>query len=179
MEMVQKGGHFLGIAPANNFMGLGFYQFSPELYSSIFARKNGFMIDRITLFEESLRGKWYEIINPEKVWKHSEIISKHKTYTFVQARKIDTVLIFSSIPQQSHYLLLWSDYANSTSKNRYPYPKNGEYRSSMVQKVFDGIKKYCPEPVKTIYRTIIRATKPRFDPEFFKKIDIFKLEENK
>ena len=32
MEMLSVGGHFIGITPANNFCGHGFYQFSPELY---------------------------------------------------------------------------------------------------------------------------------------------------
>lgn len=35
MQMLQVGGHYLAITPANNFMGHGFYQFSPELYFSI------------------------------------------------------------------------------------------------------------------------------------------------
>ena len=42
MEMLQEGGHFIGITPANNLMGHGFYQFSPELYFRIFSKENGF-----------------------------------------------------------------------------------------------------------------------------------------
>ena len=35
LEMVESGGHFISIGPANNAMGHGFYQFSPELYFRI------------------------------------------------------------------------------------------------------------------------------------------------
>lgn len=31
LKMERPGGHFIGITPANNFLGHGFYQFSPEL----------------------------------------------------------------------------------------------------------------------------------------------------
>ena len=30
MEMVKVGGHFIQVTVANNFIGHGFYQFSPE-----------------------------------------------------------------------------------------------------------------------------------------------------
>jgi hypothetical protein len=38
MEMLSIGGHFLGITPANNFCGHGFYQFSPGALFSHFLR---------------------------------------------------------------------------------------------------------------------------------------------
>jgi len=37
MEMLTVGGHFLGITPANNACGHGFYQFSPDLYFRVFS----------------------------------------------------------------------------------------------------------------------------------------------
>ena len=36
MAMIRMGGHFVNFSPANNFMGHGFYQFSPELFYRIF-----------------------------------------------------------------------------------------------------------------------------------------------
>ena len=38
MEMVRLDGWFLGITPANNFMGHGVYQFSPEVFFRLFVR---------------------------------------------------------------------------------------------------------------------------------------------
>src|SRR4051812_2544793 len=45
MEMVAVGGHYMGVGPANNFPGHGFYQFSPELYWRIFSPANGFEVE--------------------------------------------------------------------------------------------------------------------------------------
>ncbi len=55
MEMVRVGGHYLGITPANNFMGHGFYQFSPEMYFSVFTRENGFELISLVAFEDRPR----------------------------------------------------------------------------------------------------------------------------
>ncbi len=41
MEMVRVGGHFVGITIANNLMGHGFYQFSPELYYRVLSPEMG------------------------------------------------------------------------------------------------------------------------------------------
>ena len=54
MEMVRIGGHYVGIVPANNWMGHGFYQFSPELYCGIFTRENGFELVSLVAFEDAL-----------------------------------------------------------------------------------------------------------------------------
>ena len=42
MQMVDVGGHFFVHTMANNFMGHGFYQFSPELFYRVFSPENGF-----------------------------------------------------------------------------------------------------------------------------------------
>jgi SAM-dependent methyltransferase len=39
MDALKTGGHFIGITPANNLMGHGFYQFSPELYFVFFLKR--------------------------------------------------------------------------------------------------------------------------------------------
>src|SRR5262249_13058363 len=53
MEMVSRGGHFLGITPANNLMGHGFYQFSPELLYRIFSPANGYQIRKLMICENN------------------------------------------------------------------------------------------------------------------------------
>ena len=42
MQMLDVGGHFFVHTMANNFMGHGFYQFSPELFYRVFSPENGF-----------------------------------------------------------------------------------------------------------------------------------------
>jgi hypothetical protein len=49
MQALCVGGNFIGFSPANNLMGHGFYQFSPELFFRIFSEENGFKINGMFL----------------------------------------------------------------------------------------------------------------------------------
>jgi len=64
MEMLVPGGHFLGIGPANNFCGHGFYQFSPDLFFRIFSTENGFEVERMILCEVQADADWFEVRDP-------------------------------------------------------------------------------------------------------------------
>ena len=48
-RMLKVGGRFIGISPANNWLGHGFYQFSPELMWR-FCKGFGFNVNRIDLY---------------------------------------------------------------------------------------------------------------------------------
>jgi len=47
MKLVKKDGHLIIVTPANNLLGHGFYQFSPELFYGIFSNQNGFDIVQV------------------------------------------------------------------------------------------------------------------------------------
>src|SRR6266853_5261763 len=51
LELVQRGGHFLTTTPANNLVGHGFYQLSPELFFRVFSAENGFALRKIVLYD--------------------------------------------------------------------------------------------------------------------------------
>jgi hypothetical protein len=61
MEMVKVGGHFIQVTVANNFIGHGFYQFSPELMYRVFSADNGFAAEAVVLHEMLGGGKWYRM----------------------------------------------------------------------------------------------------------------------
>ena len=63
MRMVDVNGHFLSVAPANNWAGHGFYQFSPELFYRVLAPPNGFQVERMLITERS-SARWYEVRDP-------------------------------------------------------------------------------------------------------------------
>lgn len=108
MEMVRLGGHYLAITPANNFMGHGFYQFSPELYFRILCPENGFEMERVMLFESDPNAQWFDVPDPEVVKRRVELVNSKPTYLLVQARKIDARPLFASAPQQSDYVQAWN-----------------------------------------------------------------------
>lgn len=109
MEMLKVGGHFFSHTMANNFMGHGFYQFSPELFYRVFARENGFRVHRVVVFESRIgRPKWYEAADPQQIGERVELINGRQTYLMVHAERIADVPLFTAPPQQADYSALWS-----------------------------------------------------------------------
>ena len=108
MNMVKRGGYFLSLAPCNNFMGHGFYQFSPELFYSIFCEKNGFIVERMFILESIPNAQWYEVANPFNIGCRVELVNSKVTYLYVQARRIDDIYLADIKPQQSDYVAKWA-----------------------------------------------------------------------
>lgn len=50
-KMLKVGGYFCSITVCNNFVGHGFYQFSPEFFRSAFSEENGYKVHDIELAE--------------------------------------------------------------------------------------------------------------------------------
>jgi hypothetical protein len=108
MEMVQVGGHFIAMSPANNFMGHGFYQFSPELFYRVLSPDNGFTIERMLVYEEyAAAPRFFEVPDAGVGGRRVALINRHPAYLLVRARRVADVPIFQVVPQQSDYVPLW------------------------------------------------------------------------
>lgn len=107
MEMLAVGGHFLGITCANNFMGHGFYQFSPELYYRVFSPENGFRVEKMFVCETHAEGKWYAVADPEAVGDRVTLVNRQPTFLMVCARKTQDKEVFTRTPLQSDYMAVW------------------------------------------------------------------------
>lgn len=121
MEMLNIGGHFIGITPANNFCGHGFYQFSPELYFRIFSKLNGFALRAILTKEKNT---WFRVIDPDQFGGRVELQNNRPTYLFVLAKKVAEREAFLQSPQQSDYARKWekgSNKAQAPSKVASPF----------------------------------------------------------
>jgi len=108
MEMVSIGGHLIVATTANNFMGHGFYQFSPELYYRILSDQNGFVLEDMVICETDKGSPWYKVSDPENLGRRVELVNRRPTYLMVRARKLRRADIFSTNPQQSDYAAIWA-----------------------------------------------------------------------
>lgn len=109
MEMLEVGGHLLVHTMANNFMGHGFYQFSPELFYRVLSPENGFRIHRAVVFKSRIgTPRWYEAADPQEIGERVELINGRPTYLLVHAERIADVPMFAAPPQQADYSALWS-----------------------------------------------------------------------
>jgi hypothetical protein len=160
MEMVEIGGYFLGITPANNHFGHGFYQFSPELYFRIFSLANGFHLEKMAVFEETRKCPWYEITDPEALGERVYLINHQPTMLLVVAKKISNEKINAYPPVQSDYRTLWENKAgpiaapkDNTIKRIARAPKSMFRRISIRLERLTGMLERRPKHFK------------RFDPE--------------
>jgi hypothetical protein len=110
MNLVRPGGHLLLIAPANNQLGHGFYQFSPELFFRVLSPAYGFEPPQV-LVKDSRRhsGPWLEVQDPARIGGRAELVSHRVQYLYIQARRTDDRAVdFSTAPQQSDYVAAWA-----------------------------------------------------------------------
>ncbi len=135
MEMLEVGGHFVGITPANNACGHGFYQFSPELYFRVFSAENGFRIHNVFAYESCRKGKkpWFVAADPLEIRELLTFVNRRETYLLLQAERIEEKPIFATPPQQSYYTALaWDDRPDAPAS----LPSVSSFRQ------------YVPEPLK-------------------------------
>lgn len=103
MRMLRTGGHYIAFTPANNQMGHGFYQFSPELYFAAFSRMNGFEMQQMLI--HSAAG-WFEVSDPKVVKSRVTLDSSGPMMLAVIAKKVAPITVFST-PQQDSYERAW------------------------------------------------------------------------
>ncbi|MDZ4686086.1 MAG: hypothetical protein SH850_13545 [Planctomycetaceae bacterium] len=118
MEMVEVGGHFLQVNIANNFVGHGFWQFSPELIFRMFSAANGFQIVGVLMTEVVPHGRWYRVADPQAMGARVELCNRRPTYILTIARRTDRKEIFATPPLQSDYRPMWTGNSGDVSQPR-------------------------------------------------------------
>lgn len=117
-NMVEVGGHLLICNIANNFLGHGFYQFSPELFFRTLNEKSGFSIEWIVLAEYGGSQKWIQVSDPEQVKQRVLLSNRLPTLIFVLAKKTsEKNANFGKDVQQSDYVSAWEG-DNSASRRK-------------------------------------------------------------
>jgi hypothetical protein len=104
--MLRMGGLFLMSNGANNFLGHGFYQFSPELLWRAFSLANGFQVELMQLVDESDAPQPMHVADPGVTGRREEIRTTNGcTLLLMAARKVR--LTTAAPVQQSDYQAAW------------------------------------------------------------------------
>ena len=115
-KLCKPGGQIIHVLPANNFCGHGFWQFSPELFFSLYSSENGYSETEVFLADLRDVNHWFAVTRPSE-GRRVDIITKNETYVLVL-----TVLGQSSYThtnvQQSDYVYLWTPQDSSNKKRR-------------------------------------------------------------
>jgi hypothetical protein len=154
MQALSVGGHLITVTPANNLMGHGFYQLSPELFFRTFSRINGFEIVKILLYEYPWKSAgWYEVADPECFRSRVVLKNRRRVHLIAWAKRIASVPIFEQPPQQSDYVAAWKR-AAEPSDVILQHDKRPFYRQ------------YAPAWIKELYL----AARP-FGRSYYKKVE--------
>ena len=109
MDALQIGGHYIGISPANNLMGHGFYQYSPELYYRVFSESNGFRVKQMLVCYTTENGtQWYAVADPAIVNSRVVLMNNFPISLMLIAEKISQKNVFEKTPQQADYTNAWN-----------------------------------------------------------------------
>jgi hypothetical protein len=97
-------GQIIHVLPANNFCGHGFWQFSPELFFSLYSETNGYCETEVFLADLARTHYWFEVVPPAGGHR-AEVISRSQLYVLCRTRKKSD---FSQADvQQSDYVHTW------------------------------------------------------------------------
>lgn len=154
MEMVRPGGYFLGISPTNNYMGHGFYQFSPELYFRIFDAANGFELQDILFFNDTKnirtqrQSKFYKLKDPARLNRRVELTNAYPSYLYIVAKRVEVKPIFEKIPQQSDYAqVAWMKKQKDKSKRK-------------KKVLLNWFRRVTPDAIRDMRRNLRLLSKP-------------------
>lgn len=107
-QLAAPGAHILHVLPANNLVGHGFYQFSPEFFFQLYAPERGYTGTRVFAAPGGQPDVWYEVRAPRDVGARVNITSRDQLYLLVLTQKVgDPVPLTEKPIQQSDYMALW------------------------------------------------------------------------
>jgi hypothetical protein len=171
------GGHFLMASPANNQMGHGFYQFSPDLFFRIFSEENGYQLKALFLVPTFSEGDWFKIKDPAVVGArvgHNAAVKEFSIFAIAQRTRI--VPIFSNPPHQSDYRAEWSKLpGKAADANRLAFFDAAMARQAAGNGELKGlIRRFAPPGVLLWWRALrmCRHCQQPPDPAHFEKFPI-------
>ena len=117
-----SGGQLVHVLPANNFCGHGFWQFSPELFFSLYSDASGYSETEVFLADLRDSAKWFAVRQP-KDWRRAEVISSGPVH--VMCRTVRLGKAFPENIQQSDYIYRWdrSEYTRQHQSDLVPILK--------------------------------------------------------
>ncbi|MBI3560678.1 MAG: class I SAM-dependent methyltransferase [Gammaproteobacteria bacterium] len=144
--LCKPGGQILHILPANNFCGHGFWQFSPELFFSLYSPENGYENTEVFLAELSNTKKWYQVKMPGN-GNRVNIISPNETYVLTRTVLKNANFLHNSV-QQSDYVYEWNRNILRDTETRserigiFKTIKNFVYMYRLLSPVYHSYKRF-------------------------------------
>ncbi len=104
-KLCKVGGTIIHVLPTNNQCGHGFYQFSPELFFSLYSEKNGYADTEVFLGDTTDPNWTYQIL-PPKEGERNDINHPNPLYVMVRTKLTRENFSHEEV-QQSEYSYIW------------------------------------------------------------------------
>jgi len=125
-ELCREGGQILHKLPANNLCGHGFWQFSPELFFSLYSEENGYSGTQVFLTDGAREDIWYEVTKPHD-GQRIELNCLARLDVLCRTRKV--AKISHDRVQQSDYVYVWDkNSAGNVAAEETPDPPQNKSR---------------------------------------------------
>ena len=111
-ELCCEGGQILHMLPANNLCGHGFWQFSPELFFSLYSQENGYCDTEVFLADISQEKIWHQVSRPQN-GQRLELDCWARLYVLCRTRRGAT--FSQENVQQSDYTVVWASKSAESS----------------------------------------------------------------
>lgn len=109
-KLCRKGGQIIHVLPSNNYCGHGFWQFSPELFFSLYSEKNGYRHTEVFLASLNDTKQWFRVKKPIS-GKRTSSLSSEPLYVLVRTVRDGDNFSHVNV-QQSDYIHAWSNSEN-------------------------------------------------------------------
>lgn len=127
MNLVKRGGSLFIFSMANNHLGHGFYQFSPELFFRAFRDSYGYETRSVVVEkhpypspELSPRTACYEVVDPAVVKTRVGLVSRSPALIMVHALRTEIKPVFNEYPIQSDYAVMHAIHKAQASESTNP-----------------------------------------------------------
>lgn len=125
-RLIREGGQILHVLPANNFCGHGFWQFSPELFFSLYSPENGYEQTEVFVSDYLDHTYWYKVRKPQN-GQRVNIYSSSEVYVMV--RTVKARPFSHEQVQQSDYAYEWEQSVRSDD----PVPTPGGLKGLLMR----------------------------------------------
>ena len=150
IALCREGGQILHVSPANNFCGHGFWQFSPELFFSLYSEQNGFRDTEIFVASRKRTGTWYKVKKP-RPGQRVPLGSRDKLYVICRTVLAERHTGRALDVQQSDYVAHWEQKAGEQ-----PAPAQTAFRQWLHDRI---LHKYFRTPSR-LNPNLIRLRAP-------------------
>lgn len=145
-ELLRPGGQILHILPANNYCGHGFWQFSPELFFSLYSARNGYRETEVFMADSADTRRWFQVMQPS-AGQRVNVQSLNQVMVLVRTVRAGSTFSHAEV-LQSDYVFEWEHRRRAPAP---PKPANGLKAAVMRSpKLYDAFL--------SIYRGVQRLT---------------------